>query len=81
MNLAPRNEPEAFVCQDADHIHSGAVGCTRRTVLGGLAALGAGALFTDRSASAQAAVNNPFRIDGHQDSLLKSPVGELARYL
>jgi hypothetical protein len=43
MNLAPRNEPEAFVCQDADHIHSGAVGCTRRTVLGGLAALGAGA--------------------------------------
>jgi predicted TIM-barrel fold metal-dependent hydrolase len=71
MNLAPRNEPEAFVCQDADHIHSGAVGCTRRTVLGGLAALGAGALFTDRSASAQAAVNNPFRIDVHHH--LSSP--------
>src|ERR1700736_4700238 len=59
MNLVPRNEPEAFLCQYADHIHSGTVGCTRRTLLGGLAALGAGALFTDRSASAQAAVNKP----------------------
>ena len=46
MNLVPRNEPEAFLCQYADHIHSGTVGCTRRTLLGGLAALGAGALFT-----------------------------------
>jgi hypothetical protein len=57
MKLAPRNESEAFVCQDADHIHSRAVRCTRRNFLGGLAALGAGALFADQSASAEAAVD------------------------
>jgi 6-methylsalicylate decarboxylase len=67
MKLAPRNE---FLCQDADHIHLRTVRCTRRTFLGGLASLGAGALFADQSASAQA-VDKPFRIDVHHH--LSSP--------
>jgi 6-methylsalicylate decarboxylase len=71
MNLVPRNEPEAFVCQDADHLHSRAVCCTRRTFLGGFATLGAGALFADQAASAEAAVDKPFRIDVHHH--LSSP--------
>ena len=71
MQLAPRNESEAFLCQDADHIHSRAVRCTRRIFLGGLVSLGAGALFPDQSASAEAAVDKPFRIDVHHH--LSSP--------
>jgi 6-methylsalicylate decarboxylase len=71
MKMAPRNEPEAFVCQDADHLHSRAVCCTRRTFLGGFAALGAGALFADQAASAEGAVDKPFRIDVHHH--LSSP--------
>src|SRR5215475_13878699 len=71
MKLAARNESEAFLCQDADHIHSRAVRCTRRTFLGGLASLGASALFADQSASAEAAVDKPFRIDVHHH--LSSP--------
>ena len=71
MKLAPRNESEAFLCQDADHIHSSAVRCKRRTFLGGLAAFGAGALFSDQSATAEAAVDKPFRIDVHHH--LSSP--------
>ena len=71
MKLAPRNESEAFLCHDADHIHLRMVRCTRRTFLGGLASLGAGALFADQSASAEAAVDQPFRIDVHHH--LSSP--------
>src|SRR5215813_14482308 len=71
MKLAARNESEAFLCQDADHIHSRAVRSTRRIFLGRLAALGAGALFADQSASAEAAVDKPFRIDVHHH--LSSP--------
>jgi predicted TIM-barrel fold metal-dependent hydrolase len=71
MNLASRNEPEAFLCQDARHIHSTAVCCTRRTFLSGAAALGADALFAHQSAGAQAAINKPFRIDIHHH--LSSP--------
>jgi hypothetical protein len=59
LKLAPRNESEAFLCQDADHIHLRMVCCTRRTFLGGLASLGAGALFADQSASAEAALDKP----------------------
>jgi len=71
MKLAPRNESEAFLCQDSDHIHLRMVRCTRRTFLGGLASLGAGAQFADQSASAEAAVDKPFRIDVHHH--LSSP--------
>jgi predicted TIM-barrel fold metal-dependent hydrolase len=71
MKLAPRNESEAFLCQDADHIHSSAVRCKRRTFLGGLAAFGAGTLFSDQSAIAEAVVDKPFRIDVHHH--LSSP--------
>jgi len=70
MSLASRSEPEGFVCQDADHLHSRAVSCTRRKFLGGLAGLGAGALLTDQPAGAQA-INKPFRIDVHHH--LSSP--------
>ena len=79
MKLAPRNESEAFLCQDADHIHLRMVRCTRRTFLGGLASLGAGALFADQSASAEAAVDQPFRIDVHHH--LSSPgfIAEISR--
>jgi predicted TIM-barrel fold metal-dependent hydrolase len=71
MKLAPRNESEAFLCQDTDHIHLRTVRCTRRTFLGGLASLGAGALFADQSASEEAAVDKPFRLDVHHH--LSSP--------
>jgi 6-methylsalicylate decarboxylase len=71
MKLAARNESEAFLCQDADHMHSRAVRCTRRTFLGGLASLGASAPFADQSASAEAAGDKPFRIDVHHH--LSSP--------
>jgi DNA end-binding protein Ku len=69
--LAPHNESEAFLCHDADQIHLRMVRCTRRTFLGGLASSGAGALFADQSASAEAAVDKPFRIDVHHH--LSSP--------
>src|SRR5262249_28347264 len=71
MKVAPLKS-KAFLCENADHVQSRAVRCTRRTFLGGLASLGAGALFADQSASGEAAVvDNPFRIDVHHH--LSSP--------
>ena len=86
MNVAPRKQPEAFVCQDPDHLHSRVVSCTRRTFLGGAAALGVGAWFADRPANAQSGSNKPFRIDVHHHLsspgfIAESRVGEPARYL
>ena len=77
MRLTPHNEPRAPVCDDP--IHSGAACCSRRTFLGGLAALGAGALAADRPVRAQApAAERPFRIDTHHHLASPGFIAEIA---
>ena len=71
MSVAPRKQPEVFVCQDPEHLHSQAVSCTRRTFLGGAAVLGAGAWVAGQPTNAQPGANEPFRIDVHHH--LSSP--------
>src|SRR5215472_4217443 len=71
MSVAPRKQPEAFVCQDPEHLHSQAVSCTRRTFLGGAAVLGAGAWVAGQPTNAQPGANELFRIDVHHH--LSSP--------
>jgi 6-methylsalicylate decarboxylase len=69
----PRNEPAAFLCQDAKHARPAAACCSRRVFLGGLVTLGAGTLLADQQARAQVAAvpEKPFRIDTHHH--LSSP--------
>ena len=71
MSVAPRKQPEAFVCQDPEHLHSQVVSCTRRTFLGGAAVLGAGAWVAGQPTNAQPGANELFRIDVHHH--LSSP--------
>jgi predicted TIM-barrel fold metal-dependent hydrolase len=72
MRLTPRNKPQALVCDDVRHVHSGTTCCSRRKFLGGLAALGAGTLSVGQPVRAQApAAERPFRIDTHHH--LSSP--------
>lgn len=78
MRLTLRDEPSALICDDGRHVHVKAC-CSRRLFLGGLAAVGAGALSAGRPAHAQApAAVRPFRIDVHHH--LSSPgfIAEIA---
>ena len=70
MKLAVRGEPQVFACHQPDYVHSRAIFCTRRRLLGAFAGLGAAALLADRPAGAQAP-DKPFRIDVHHH--LSSP--------
>jgi 6-methylsalicylate decarboxylase len=70
MKLAVRGEPQVFACHQPDHVHSRAISCTRRKLLGAFAGSGAAALLADRPAGAQAP-DKPFRIDVHHH--LSSP--------
>jgi 6-methylsalicylate decarboxylase len=65
MQFKARTTSPALVCDDGSHVHAGGACCSRRAFLGGLAALGAGALLPRRQAQAQAAAATPFRIDTH----------------
>jgi 6-methylsalicylate decarboxylase len=80
VQLISRNDPAAFLWQDANYSHPGAACCGRRAFLGHLAALGIGTLFAGEQARAKAAaaVEKPFRIDIHHH--LSSPgfIAEIA---
>ena len=77
--MIEHNQPPAFLCQNSNHVHSGAPHYSRRGFLGGLAASGAGALLSDQQAPAQAVpTSEPFRMDTHHH--LSSPgfIAEIA---
>src|SRR5262249_27185518 len=71
MRLIPSGEPDAFACRGASHVHAGPACCSRRTFLGGLAAVASGIPIGGRQVRAQAAAEKPFRIDVHHH--LSSP--------
>jgi len=77
MRLIPPNEPRALVCDD--RVHWETTCCSRRTFLGGLAALGAGALCASQPVRAQApAAERPFRIDTHHHLASPGFIAEIA---
>jgi hypothetical protein len=84
MKLAPRNEPEAFLCQDTDHIHLRTVRCTQRTFL--VVSCRWARVFCSRISrqvrrqpSTSLFASTFTTISRHRDSSLKSRVEELAR--
>jgi 6-methylsalicylate decarboxylase len=71
MRLIQNGELDAFACGEASHVHAGPACCSRRTFLGGLAAVASAIPLGSRQVRAQAAAEKPFRIDVHHH--LSSP--------